>query len=317
MKRWWLSLSGVALLFALFVHSAVARLELSAEEREMVEWSRSIAPRLQQAEPPDSVILVDDYVRRSLRLGRCSSTDLWKTPDRWLDRRYASLISKWVREMDRIMADDMRANAVLETEWEAVLILAWRSWDRPEQLEWLHYMRSTESKRGFEWWWWITELESIDGYATDVSTGHRIPVWVTWVGELLALADLSTAFVRAANAQEPGLGDTFAAHLSWPPGQTLSADQRRAREDLVERLVSRWADIVAAVPGFADPEAVRMGRAWSDNAMVQRLMMAALDKIDEDFLAEAGLGPRRLERTNEALLAAVLAQANETCAALQ
>jgi hypothetical protein len=139
---------------------------------------------------------------------------------------------------------------------------------------------------------------------------------VNWIGELLAVADLSAVFVRAANAQEAGFGDTFAAHLAWSPAHVPSADQRQAREDLIERLLASWGAIPAAVPGFADPETVRMGRGWFEHPAVERLMMA-IGTENESFLAEAGLGRGREQRLAEALMAALGAKADETCAALR
>jgi hypothetical protein len=74
-------LSGLAMLI-LPLQPAVARLELSGEEREIVAWSRSIAESTQVAEPPELLIQVDEYIRRSLLLARCPTNDLRQSADR-------------------------------------------------------------------------------------------------------------------------------------------------------------------------------------------------------------------------------------------
>ena len=311
-------LPGLAMLIALWVHPAAARLELSAEEQEIVHWSRSVTGPAEGNNPAEDASRVDALLVGALAGVDCPATrDWWDSADRWLDPRYLAIVDESVRALRQIESEDARSNnLVLEDRWEAALIFAFRSWDRPKQLEWLRYMRSPEAKGGFEWWTRLNTLVLMQFHATDRSSGKPVAIWVNWLGEVLTRMGLSAEFARAANAVQPGLGDTFVTHLAWPAGKVLAPDQKQAREDLIDRLVTHWSDILVELPKLAGPSAVQMRNAWVRDRIVGQIL-DAYRNVDKDFLAQTGNPDGRHQRVDAALSAALTAKVDQNCAALR
>lgn len=303
----------------------LARVDLTAEEREIVQWSTISAPALAVLEAANAIHDADEGLRRLLVIDQC--TALPKGADRLAHGKYLS----HVLEASRIVAEAMRKDGHMTSDHAAALVYAWRGWNPQQRQEWLALMRSPDGRRGFELSRVHLLIEDLGFMATDAATGATTgsPFWAGWAHEVLVKINLVPSFVRAANALQPGLGDRFIAEATKAAGwETLSDAQRQTLMAVTRDVASRWHEMVAALKAdwLADANAKRLMEAWDDHPLVRRIVDLELNmnrqvgtggEPPSEFLHESGRGQEHTTRRAEIVMAALRPRSKAICDSLR
>lgn len=304
---------------------AAARIDLTAEEREIVEWSATSAPALAILEAANAIHDADEGLRRMLVIDQCAA--LPKGADRLTHRKYIAQLL----EASRIVSEAIRKDGHLTSDRAAAFVYAWRGWNQQQRQEWLALMRSPDGRRGFEVSRVHSLIEDIGFMATDVATGATTgsPFWAGWAHEALVKTNLVPSFVRAANALQPGLGDRFIAEAAKAAGwETLSDAQRQTLVAVSRDVASRWPAMEATLKAdwLAASGAKRLMDAWDNHPLVRRIVDLELNmnrqvgaggEPPSEFLQESGRGQEHTTRRVEMVTAALRPRSKAICDSLR
>lgn len=316
----------LAPLLAALACPASARVDLSAEEREIAQWYTTGAGGMPDRSL-DAAYVVDEALKRVLLLDDCPVK-----PDaqRHASTRYRAVFLDAARLYEELLAEDLRSNGYLDSPWQAAAVHAWRRWQEPQRQAWLTQLRTPQGRRAYEGWRNTMAVEDFGGYAIDIYTGAAMahPMWPGWLHGFLVRADLVPVFRRAADRVEPGLGDRFLDQAARPLGDAPDEARLRALGELARTVASRWEAIAKAMVDEMAPEGSDARRAidqWTDHALsreIYSLMLITLnptpaDPSFADFLDAAGQGYRHDARRMEALMGALRAKGKSICDALR
>lgn len=273
--RWpWVTALGLVLALALFAAWHFGR---NRGEGEIIAWSQPATPALAFEGSLLRLLAAEGAARRALLLERCP-VQVWSSPVRFANPKYADVMGEAGRAADKLLADAVESGEVLPNEWSTGAIEAWRSWSESQRQTWLTYMRSTDARRGSEWHWTMAAFDAFHEYAIDWNTGRPNPMWPAWATEFLAKAGLSAVFREAANAIETGLGDRFSAESARPVAYPVDETQQLAIADLIRRMKQRWPAVSQAVRARAHPDIAKAAHSWSSHPQVRAIEAVILEK---------------------------------------
>jgi len=306
---------------------ATARLELSAEEREIVQFFGAANAATFSDRLSNVTGFADEALQRLLLIDACPvkpGTQRFVTP------KYIAMVLDAARLSARIIEDDLQANGYLAGDWETAAVYAWRRWDQKQRQEWLAYMRSPEGKRGYVGYRYAMAIEEFHRLTTDIGTDQVMPsvTWPGWLGEFVMRAGLDKSFRRAANTLEPGLGDRFLEEAAKPLADPPTDAQRKVLGDLTLGVAKRWADLSKAMladMGQADAATRRDADAWEAHALakeVEDIMFKVMTRVEGDpalsaFLVLAGQGEVHRNRRQDQLWEALRPRIKALCEALK
>jgi hypothetical protein len=261
------------------VHSH-ARVTLTAEEREVVEWFRtdewlrSDEPAIQYAYSLTRTLLVEELVRRRLLMIRCTQRYLFMDADRLLNPGYRALVDQATGAVQAHLRDKDYDARDLGSSLAGSLF-AFRKADESTRQAWLSYMKTSDAREARDWRLKLVLFDEFhDRYAFDQNTGALHGGWLHWFGDYLRAAGLFEAFVKSADSSWPGLGEEFSAFTRRPLSSPLQRSERAELQRLSNQLKTAHDAIVEALIHSLPERTARLLDEWDAQPMAQGLESA-------------------------------------------
>jgi len=319
--------SIVVLAFVLVVTTpSMARLNLSREEREIVGWSQPTSAALIFNDSLSNLTIAEEMTRRAVLLARCPDFREWGSPVRFTNPKYTATMRESVRLFEQLLADDAKAEGTLPNDWSVAAIHAWRSWNESQRQSWMAFMRSSESRPGYELTQTIAALVGFKQFAVDRNSGALNLLWPAWLREFLIKARFAEAFREAANTVEAGLGDRFDTEAARPAVHPVDEAQIQSLSNVIKRLEKNWLAVATAMMDRleADPANTRAAQSWLDQRQAQEIDTLASSLwtnqpsgVSASLLAESGRDATSTAHRRQALMRFLQAKAGSLCGTLQ